>query len=568
MPRPAVIPAILRWLQARPHAVASLVLIAYLAILQPRFIWSGDVWAEGYAEYLVNALTFGWKTFFSLGWANYFNLIPKVLSNLYVTLHLPVGYIDYFYRATVVLYAVASTAFIAHPSNRRLIPSDSLRILLALATIEILYHVSSFSFINVWYIGFVVVVMICLNPRPMRSGWQIPYGIFAIAAVLTKPSIILLPLVAYRAYRTKEYVAGGIIAGAIGLQTLLMALSYPSVTLEPIRLTTKAAILALGSGLVALKALNIPPVSLAIVALAMGVLMGLVWYVGRTRGWLLASTLVATFGLATYTQYFVPDLPAPAFFRQFQDIFHDDFKLQRAIMPSFLVLLLIYLAADSFLRFGGRWRWLRPVPPVAIFASLLALVAVQYRPIDLQRAVFAADISQYRHSLNARQSVCVPIPPHPGWDNYLKVPAGNWWFQHYGGCIGRHYEQSPAPGLSQTFPDGLPLVVAGQSDLQLKSVLVALYNPRPRNRHHLQLRDQATGHIYTAIVPAKTNGEALSYVAFNLHGLEPQQQYHLLLTDVTPGRPLPLKAALFADRTPAYYELFMGYPNLSEQGRP
>ncbi|MDB5178148.1 MAG: hypothetical protein JWN01_91 [Patescibacteria group bacterium] len=558
------ITAAFHYLSRRPHIAVAIGLIAFLAVFQTHFLFSGDVWAEGYAEYLVNALTVGWGGFFALGWADYFNLIPKLLCDLYVSFHLPVGYIDYYYRAVVVAYTVGSLAFIAHPFNRAVIKNDYLRALLALATLETLYHVSSFSFINVWYVGFVPVILISLNTAKLPHSKRLIYTVFAAAVSLTKPSITLLPLVVYRTIKTKEYLSGSIISGAIMIQTIIMLLAYKSGSFDHVKLTTKAAVMALGSGLMVLKTLHIPPVGFWMVVLATLLLAALGYYIAKTKGLIFAAVLALPLALSIYTYFFVPDLPTPVLFQQFQAIYQDDFKLQRSIMVAFLILLTFYMAADQIIAKKHRLKIPKPRITLGILTLLAGLIAVEYRPIDLQRTAFRADISQFRANLNAGQSVCMPIAPNPGWENYLNVPPGDWFYQSYGGCMAINYEKHlGASNLYQDIKPGWRFAVESSSAKQLKSVLVAVVNPAPEQTRRLELRDTANGKVFPATIRAKTNHEPLSYVAFNLYGETVQDQYNFVLSEKgsASGR---VKVGLFKDGTTAYYGLFMGYPNLAE----
>ena len=557
--------SIVRLIRHRPHWAMVVILLAYLAILQTRFLFRSDAWAEGYAEYLVNALTVGWQGFFILGWANYFNLIPKLLCDIYVSLHLPIGYIDYYYHVVVVGFAVGSIAFIAHPLNRRVIANDYLRGFLALATMLSLYHVSSFSFINVWYIGFVVVIMVSLGAVKLQLRQQTLYTIFAVAVSLTKPSIVLLPLVVYRVLKTREYLSGIIISLAILLQTVLMLVSYKITNVEAIRLTTKAVMMTLGTGLLALKTLHIYPVGFWLVIWATLLLGCLAFCVARAKGLVFLLAVAIPLALSVYTYYFVPDLPTPILFKQFQAIYLDDFKLQRSIMVSFLVLLLLYVGADIMLKRSAKWRVRRFDIVTAVLASLTVLLVVQYRPIDLQDARFSSDISQFRDSLNKGESVCMAIAPHPGWQNYLNVPPGTWFFQYNGGCLAENYDKTVDEGdLNEFIGPGWEFTVAGAPTKQLKALLVPVRNPETTGPRRLELHDDITGQIFSAVVRGKTNHEQLSFVSFNLTGDSFQEVYHFRL--VEPGNATSnVRAGSFDDGSKAYYSLFMGYPNLSER---
>lgn len=249
-----------------------------------------------------------------------------------------------------------------------------------------------------------------------------------------------------------------------------------------------------------------------------------------------------------------------------QDMFWDDFKVQRSIIISFITLLVLYMAVDEALKVARYGRVLPNWLPLGrvLALALVGLAVVAYRPIDLQRSVFAADLSQFRAGLSNSQSLCVPIPPNPGWgDGYLNMPAGNWWYQNRGGCFGLNYEHQQTI-QAQAISGGFPLTVPSNPAQQIKSLLVPVYNPRPAISRPMLIQDLDDGRIYPANIPAKTNNEALSFLSFNLHGAPARSEYHFLLLE-RGNAASAVRIAKFTSDAPAFYALFMGYPNLAER---
>lgn len=555
-----------------PYWLAFGFTLLYLALFQRHFLFSGDVWAESYAEYLTQAVTLGWKGFFQLGWAGYFNLIPKTLVDVYVWLHLPIGYIDYYYRAAVVLFTLACTSFIAHPYNRSLIKNDYLRVILALMTVMLLHHPSSFSFINVWYIGFVVIILVSLNPTKFRSEvMSSTYALFALAVCLTKPSIILLPLVVYRAVRHKEYLLGVFVSVGIGLQSLLMlSSSYLAAShidaprITALKTTTKLATMAFGSGVLFLKTLNLHPFSLAVVALATGVLAVLSLLLFKRLGFFAATAVGSVYLLATYAYYFAPDTPVPSVFHQYREIFNDDFKLQREIIISFLLLLGLFLLIDWAVNTNREWMAKR-ARAFGLFGLIILMAGLQYRPIDTQGAVNAGHIGGYRAGLNRGQSLCIPIAPTPSWSTYTGLSNATWFFQYHGGCIGLNYDKHLGSQLDPIqIGKKLTIEVPTTPDRQIKALLLPVMNPTPHTQRELTLRDQANGRTYTALLYAKSSNEKLSYVSFNLYGEPPMAGSYSFTVSEDNSPRSSIELVHFSDHALAYEALFMGYPNLDE----
>ena len=292
-------------LKSKPYTSAFVICTLYIVLFQFPFLVTGDTWAETFYEYVHGALANSWQGFFYTGIAGYFNFLPKIISFSYVAFGLPLQYIDYFLRIVTILYTIACVSFVAHKYNRSLISSDLLRVVMALFTLMTYYHISSFSFINVWYVGFIPMILISLNSKRFDGeSKQILYAVYALTICLTKPSIILLPLVIYRTVKVKEYLMGIIIIAGIVLQTLLfITSSFYNNLPEPIHVDpfTKALNVILYLGLLLLKLFRLEPVHL-IVVLAATLLVVVLFIVATRALGLIRSTLTAlTMSLISYT---------------------------------------------------------------------------------------------------------------------------------------------------------------------------------------------------------------------------------------------------------------------------
>lgn len=556
------------YLKTRPHVIAGGLIVLYLLILQPHFLFSGDTWGEAYPEYLNNALSFGWQNFFTAGWAGYFNFIPRILVDTYVWLHLPIGYIDHFYRLAVITFVLLCTAFIAHPYNRAVIKSDLLRIFLALASVLMLYHVSSFSFINVWYVGFVVVALVSLHNERFKTELSATiYATVATAICFSKPSIVLLPLVLYRTIRLKEWLLGFIVSFAILVETLMLATSSYIAQAQPQHLGAKRDVytMILGSAIMWLKTFHVYPLGLWVVGFAALILTATFLAVLYSKKIWQTVALFIAFAFSIYTYFLSPDASMPSVVHQYRAIYLDQFKLQREFTITFFIAFLSVLALEYiWQRWGRHQNW---ATPAVLPILLLVVLTIMYRPIDVQGAAVYADMSQFRSDLNHHVSVCLPIAPTPDWVNPQApdAPVGSWFFQYYGGCtaVNNGNKTLLQSRLNDPIGSGWQLGVDGLQGQALKSILIPIQNPNPAQSKTLILTDLTNHKSYTAAVHAKSNHEQLSFIAFNLSSESAQSSYSFTLTE-RGNKSSRLLVGSFKEGGDAYYGFFMGYPNLGD----
>lgn len=470
-------------------------MIAYLAIFQSKFLLSGDSWAEAFYEYVYGAVTGGWQAFFELGIAGYFNFLPKLFSYGYILLGAPVEYVDYFFRVVVVLYTVACISFIAHGYNRFLIKNDALRVLLAFATLLIFYHISSFSFINVWYVGFIPIMLISLSPKRFVYEWQqILYAAFAMSVCFTKPSLILIPLIIYRMIRHKEYLLGAIILFSAGLQSLLFfASTYYETAIqtytEHIPLYKKIANTLLYPGLLTLKLYQIPPVQLASVIGATGLLGLLFAALVKIRGIVQALLIALTLGLLSYTAIYPPDTAPFSVVSSFNELFSDEMKLQREVLVTFIIVLSLFVTG-SYIFDKSRGRQSRLIKG-SVVTFLLLLTVMSFRTIDTQSSTLHVNIDPFRPSIAKNSAICMPIPPTPSW--YPKNTAVyGWYYESYGiGTCGKTNYDKLIDYTSfgkRKIGSGKDIIVINEHKHEIKSILLPINNPNPDHATTVSLK--------------------------------------------------------------------------------
>lgn len=511
--------------------------LLYLLLLQPQFIASGDTWAETYYEYVHGAVVYGAKEFFEPGIAGYYNFLPKLLIYPYVFLNLSMEFLPNFLRISVIVFTVACIAFIAHKSNRYLIKSDWVRILTALLTLLTLYHITSFSFINVWYIAFLPIILVSLNPTKIRSQLLLTlYVLFTVAVCITKPSIIILPFIIYWAWRHREYLAGTVISIAIGFQTLLFFASdyYSSAKLANqahVDILTKVTDSAAFPGLVLLKFLQIQPTHIIILLIAGLVLVGLIYIIARFKSVTIAVAFSLLAGLAAYTALFPPDTPPVTILHDngFVNVFQDTMKLQREIIISILIVLSIGVCLDIFRSKTTQ----RKLFSYTIIGGVLITVALfAYRPIDTQASGVAINLSSFNETLDNREAVCMPIAPTPSWRPYNDPsPMYGWYYESrsLGSCAKTNYGIAidyNAAFLEKIGSKRLMTLKSPDENIQhISSVLIGIANPNPEVARTFVLKNISTGKMYETKLEAKTNNEKLHFISFNLSDEESQGTY-------------------------------------------
>lgn len=527
---------ILEIIKKHPYTTTLVVSLLYLVIFQTKFVSSGDIWAEAFYEYVYGAIISGSEGFFHTGIAGYFNFLPKLFSFPYVINGLPLQYIDYFFRIIVILFTVSCTSFIAHSYNRPLIKSDLLRSLLALAVLLTFFHISSFSFINIWYVGFIPIILVSLSPNKFANEWyQLLYGGFAMAVCLSKPSVILLPLVVYRIVKHKEILLGALILFAIILQSVLFFTSpYYHYWTAHIDVHTsifrKAIDTFLYPGLLLLKLLKIYPIHIIVVTLASAVIAALSLFNIKKIGWIKVCLIGLTLLLASYTALYPPDTQPLSVTKALDTLYVDEMKLQRELMLYFVVLLIIGISLGSVTTLSKK-RVFRKRIYIASVAVLVLILGVSYRPIDTESSRVYVSIDSFRASLKKREVVCMPIPPTPSWTpaDYKGDPTYGWYYENkgLGTCTKSNYDKAIAfNSFSTPLRSGLDVSIKPNAENEsIKTLLIPIANPNPKRAAILELRNEKTKKTYESHVYSKSIDDRITYVSFNLSSEPYQQEY-------------------------------------------
>lgn len=538
--------------------ITILIISSYLLLFQSHFVFSGDQWAEAFPEYVNDAINGSWREIFNSGWAGYLTIIPSFLSKAYVELGLPLGYIDLFFRGITVTFTVLCVSFLGHPINRGIIKSDKIRVFAALMIILAIRHVSALAFINIWYLGFIVIILFSLSKEKISIPIQLIYTTFAVLTALSKSSLVLLPFVLYYAFRTKRYISSLAIISAVLLQTYLTVFSVNGYGSSGIKIQIidifKESFIGLGDYL--FKILHLAPLSIYAV-IASGVFMVAIFvFLLFKRGFWETSILGLGLFISIYLYIFAPDSGLTNLWINYPTLYNDIYKIQREFIIIFLIIIVFSMFVSTVLKntkFSNNKK--------NVFISLLAIaITISINPlakIDTISPGLQSNISNYRYSLNNKESICMPVPPTQMWDYQAA-----WFFQYKGGC---YTKQSPKQIDKDSFnniidDNGLNITIDSKPNDDIKTLTLLLKGNFNISKNQFILTDSKSGRSFTAISPK--NSEEYHFINFNLTGLGPNNSGYSFIIKSLQNPGLYASGNFKDSSLPVTYSYFMGYPNI------
>jgi hypothetical protein len=518
-------------IRQHPVLVAVFGMLLYFALFQLPFVTSGDIWAEAYMEYLHKALHTGWISVIMPSWEGYVTFLPSFFTKAYVELGASLGMIDMYLRGIAVIFTVGSLAVIASPLTKPLLPRLWQRLVVIAGLILTLWHVSAFSFINIWYVGFIPIVVLALSAVRFKVWQQIFYTLFALAVAFTKPSVILVPFIVYRAIRTKEYISNALILAAVGVQTYLLFFATSNGARNVVQSIWQIVHdMYVGMGTAILKLVQIAPNDLFIVCANIALVLLLVLLILRL-GWVRAGLLAFGFAFSVYAYVLAPSADAARPVADASAIFADHYKIQREILIS------MFLVLSTGLLLPHVWRGAQKLAPrlhiparVAVLVVTGVALGFMYRPIDTTSHQVALNIAPFRSSLAMQQPVCMPVAPTPSWSQ-----GTNWFMAYGGGCeTTGAFSMNVFDASSQTIEDGEIVQIAGHGKHSLMTVMLPVRLASSYNAATFTLQDIATGMQFIGQIKTSQDGAA-QFVAFNTSGLAAAESYEFILTTDTPA---------------------------------
>lgn len=543
-----------------PGLAAGIITLLYLLIFQFSFLTSGDAWAESFAEYLDESMRRGWSEVLAQNWAGYFTLIPSFLSKAYVSLGLPLGYIDYFHRIATIAFVVLTTVLIAAKFNAQIIRNDLLRIAFALLVVVSMTDLSSFSFINVWYIGFVPIIMWCLHTEKIDRRIDASMGLFGFLVSLTKPLPLIAPLALLRMLRTKQLLGAILVFIAATFQSVQILFNDDrGIASEAnFKLTTFLSSIFTGSGIEFLKLIHIVPVGYWMVIAVNLLFLFLLIAIWKKRGIIFAGSLATLYAYCLYTYLMAPDAPVYFSLERYQDIYYYNLKSQREILIYALQLLIIFVGAPSLLRIISnrlpaarklfssiKERKLTSKLCLIIFVCTFMLI---YRPIDVVSAgISNTPIDAFREQLSSGKEACVPLAPTP-----VFFSEANWLFEYKTRCITQNFDTNLYKPNFKSMQTSLgPGTSNGVISPKNAGPIMTLLLPiKSSNQGEEIVITESTSRLsFSSTVPWHIDDSGIVFVAFDISSI-PDQQRAFNFTFHGPGQ---TKIGSFDNGSPMYY---------------
>jgi hypothetical protein len=543
------------FVEAHPVLVSIVVSTLYLVLFQRKFLLRGDVWAETHAEYLTRAVVDHYTEAFHAGWAGYIEIIPATLAKAYKLMQFPLGYIDYYYKAIVIIFTLTCVGLASIKAIRPLFRYVWLQIAFCLAMLLALRDVSAFSFINIWYLGFVPIMLVSMSGSKLTTRQQLFYTPFTILVTLTKPSQILLPFIVYKLVKTRQFMSDGLILVAVLAQTYVMVFLDPRHTAQN---TTKDLVLIVKAILITggtevLKFIKLPPHNLIIIVLANILLVALAILIYRRLGLFVAGLIILGYAYAVYGYALPVDAPVYSDIHRYLDIYYFNYKTQRETLIEVFILLAAILSLGSMSAIT-RWQSIKKytsgktVHATTVVIVLMLLIRV-YIPVEVESAGVAAHIDSFRDDLSAGRSVCAPIPPTPAY-----FPHANWLYESNTICHARNFDLTPELSrMNNSLATAYSFAIPNDTPFELKTVYFIIRNSSPQTQGSLQLVDKQSGMKFYATVPARDK-EAISFIPINVSGLPLRTVYEFELT----GKGAPLYWGTFQENNKELYYAYFG----------
>ncbi len=536
--------------------VGVFALLAYIFAFQTSFLLSGDTWAEAFPEYVNEAVTKGWLEVFKSSWAGYLTLAPSFISKLYVYLGLPIGYIDIYMRLVVVLFAVACVGFISHPVNRKIIPNDFIRLVVMFLVFFSLRHISVLAFINVWYLGFIVIALVSLSGKKFARKYEWLYTIGSLIVILSKSSLVVLPFIIYRGVMTKRYAQSVLLSSAVLLQTFLTVFAPTGYGSKSVTTSLVDVLIGMpvGASILFMKFLHFPYVNHLSIVFFIVLLASISVYLYKRKGLWIILTLAAGLFISLYLQLFAPDNPFKHFWSDYVGLYNDTSKLQREIFTMFLFSLMVGTALSEAYIHGRvlplRGRKIAGAVIGVIIVTLL-LAANPLTQVLSTDPSLHTDIEPFRAPLNRGESLCMPVAPTP-----LLDPQGNWFFQYKGGC---YQKQTHNPIDLGSFTSSLKttdlIITSPYKQGELIETILLPIKKQPHTNGELTMTELNSGTKRT--VKLKNDSESYAFVSFEIPEIKTGSSGYKFRVQQQNGD--SIYAGVSEGGNPLVYIYYMGY---------
>lgn len=214
--------------RGRFYFAATIVLYAaFMALVEGRWVFSGQMWAEMASNYYPNAVHPDWLQRLFATDAGYIPLIPRLIALLGAALSVEPQIIPYYYTWTAVILTGAIVGAFSLAPFRALVRSDAARFLLGLVVL-VVADFETRTFINFTYFGtFLLAALMALALRPEAERVS-PWMWAALLLTLSKPYVFTvapLALLALLVARPHFRVLAGLTLALICVQLGRLMLS-------------------------------------------------------------------------------------------------------------------------------------------------------------------------------------------------------------------------------------------------------------------------------------------------------------------------------------------------------
>ncbi len=534
------------WCRMHPFWTGCIIALLYLGILQRHWMFSGDLWAENQAEYLDEAIRYSFSEVIMPNWAGYLTILPSLLAKLYVVFEGPLGYSDYFFRAIDVVFIVLCGGAIVSTSRGIIQPYGG-RLLLSLACIATITDPAMATYCNVWYVGFVPLLLAGINQQPYTRRQQWLYAVGGAAMALCKPALVLVPSALWRMIKTKEYTTGFLVLISAAAQTTIMLVADPrGIASEASRdIWTISQAVFTGSGVAVWKLFQATPHAVSDLYIANIVLFAMVILASRKLGYMRTLILLICYMLSVYVFVLAPDAPVFTTTAEFATISRYMYKPQREL-PIYTLLVVISGVGLAYV-----WHWLNNASRrktylrtsmLYLLLSIVVGICWLYHPIANRAPGMQLNVDSFRLQLTNKQPLCMPLPP-----NGLYIPEANWLLNYQTFCAN---PQAKFTVSDTSIPNDEPLVITSYYQLPLRTVGLVVAPENPSRSTKLTLTDLGTNQVfYSTIDPSHHKTElAVFYV-----GLIPDrgEDFKWSLSSSQ-----PVRLGTFTNGSPALYGYF------------
>ncbi|MCT7593188.1 hypothetical protein [Aliarcobacter butzleri] len=499
------------------------IFLIYFFIVQYDFILRTDVFAEAFQQYVYNFKFLDVYKIIEINTFGYFGVLPSFLTYMYILFDFPLGYIDYYFKIVILSFVFISLYFVFSEKTNNLFLNPILKILFSILLISFL-DFTIFSFINIWYVGFISIIFISLSLITIKDKTILfLYTIFASFVILSKPPLFILPIIVYALYNKKNIVSNILLLLFSFIQVISLLLNASTVV-NGVKLTESFIDKVYNTFeafyYFTIKFLSIQPNMLVFIVFTMFLIIG----VYRKGGIILVLTLAASIFAGCFLFANAPDFKM----NNYYEILNYPFNT-RSFPVLILLLVVTFISIHSFLIWVESFEIKSNYKKLQSLFIILVVVFFAsrnyfYHKVNNSTLEYTNVIENFREDLTLRNDICMPVAPYGNWmyviDNTKSCKIKN---------NNRIYDSTkPEIEISKN-----KYFINIDENIELKTILIPIIklNDKDNQNVKLILIDNDTNDIYEAY-NENVNDKA-SFLAFNLSRMIKKDSYHFTLYSLT-----------------------------------